>query len=130
MTDGNALEIYRQRYNTFRYLDRLHWQMLQIAVGIVAIGAGIAGASEGSSIWWALLIIGSVLILVSFVMSQIRKGIRKNCTVLRRVGAVIGDDGIPVIKRMGSSGWLGLAVGIIGFLFLVISCVNLGLIYL
>ena len=33
MATKEELEIYKQRYETFRYLDRLRWQMLQIAVG-------------------------------------------------------------------------------------------------
>ena len=33
MAAPDELEIYRQRYETYRHLDRLRWLMLQIVVG-------------------------------------------------------------------------------------------------
>ncbi len=44
MSDQNNLEIYKQRYDTFRHLDRLRWQMFQIAVGAAALILGLRGS--------------------------------------------------------------------------------------
>ena len=44
MATTEALEIYKQRYDTYRHLDKLRWQMFQIAVGsgsvVLAFGRG------------------------------------------------------------------------------------------
>ena len=38
MATTDQQEIYKQRYEMFRHLDRLLWQMLQIAVGVDLLG--------------------------------------------------------------------------------------------
>ena len=44
MPTKEELEIYKQRYETYRHFDKLRWQMLQIAVGagsvVLAFGGG------------------------------------------------------------------------------------------
>ena len=43
-------EVYRQRYETFRHLDRLRWQMLQIAVGIGSVVLAFGGDAARSAV--------------------------------------------------------------------------------
>lgn len=97
MADEKALEIYRQRYATFRHLDRLRWQLLQIlGVGSIAFIINANGNGSISSLWWALL--GWMFIIFGVVMERIRKGLNDNNEVLRDVAIHIGDKGIPVAK--------------------------------
>ena len=48
MATNEELEIYKQRYETFRYLDRLRWQMLQIAVivGSLILASGTENLNQ------------------------------------------------------------------------------------
>ena len=41
MAEQENIEIYRQRYETFRHLDKLRWQMLQILVAIGSLNCSI-----------------------------------------------------------------------------------------
>ena len=47
MTDEN-LEIYRQRYETYRHFDKLRWQMLQILVAIASATALLLRYTTGT----------------------------------------------------------------------------------
>ncbi|MCY3996752.1 MAG: hypothetical protein OXF07_11460 [Rhodobacter sp.] len=46
------LEIYRQRYETFRHLDRLRLQMLQILVAVGTATTLVLKATSGPPEWW------------------------------------------------------------------------------
>jgi uncharacterized membrane protein HdeD (DUF308 family) len=95
MEKGSAEIIYQQRYETFRHLDRLRWQMLQIGVAAGTILAAVAGGANIQSRWWIWLVIGLVLLLNGLAMEQIGNGIRKNSDVLLEAASAIGDTGIP-----------------------------------
>ena len=119
MTDINLVEIYRQRYETFRHLDKLRWQMLQILVAVGSAFALTIRATPGKTDWWLLMSIGFALGIISFVSFQINNGIRKNGIVLREVGKKIGDASIPDTsqKRLSSSHWVSVFIMIIALGF-------------
>ena len=52
MATIGALEIYKQRYETYRHLDRLRWQMLQIAVGVGSLRILAFARSGREPDWW------------------------------------------------------------------------------
>ena len=52
MTKTDYLEIYKQRYETFRHLDRLQWQMLQIAVGAASVILVVLARNDSELEWW------------------------------------------------------------------------------
>ncbi|MFC1720733.1 hypothetical protein ACFL0K_00555 [Patescibacteria group bacterium] len=95
-TVTEQLEIYKQRYETFRHLDKLRWQMLQIAIAtgsvILTFGKSDSTAEPG---WWIWATVGMVLLILGFAMMRISNGIKKNGENLRRVGDIIGDVNIP-----------------------------------
>ncbi|WP_299955412.1 hypothetical protein [uncultured Roseobacter sp.] len=95
------IEIYRQRYETFRHLDRLRWQMAQVLVAVLSAAALIFRTSPdgvGGAFW---LFLGLAFLTIALVMNRISQGIEKNGEVLKAFGAAVGDDRIP----SASSGW-------------------------
>ena len=46
MATPEKLEIYKQRYDTYRHLDRLRWQIFQIAVGAGTLTLAFARGTE------------------------------------------------------------------------------------
>ena len=51
MATPEQIEIYKQRYDTFRHLDRLRWQIFQIAIGVGTLTLAFARDS-GKPDWW------------------------------------------------------------------------------
>ena len=73
MATIDEIEIYKQRYETYRHLDRLRWQMLQIAIGV---GSLILAFARGGCKpdWWIFLVVGLLLIIFGSAMLKIGHG--------------------------------------------------------
>jgi len=116
------LEIYKQRYETFRHLDKLRWQMLQIAVATGSLVL-VFGKDGSKPEWWVWVAIGMILLILGFAMMQIGNGIRKNGKVLHNAGNAIGDVNIP--KQLSNwrsiSFWIALIMIVVGFVSLALS---------
>ena len=115
MATPAEMEIYRQRYETYRHLDRLRWQMLPIAGGAgAAILAFARYRSEPE--WWVFLGVGLLLTISGVAMLRIGQGINKNGEVLRKVAAVIGDDDIPSVGKWYKSVafWISWTMVVLG----------------
>ena len=123
----NWLEIYRQRYETFRYLDNLHWFMLQIAVGGGAVATTFLSTSNQDAIWWHYVLIGTLFTAVSVSMLRIKSGARANNIVLREFGQKIGDTQIPENKSLTKSGshWVTIAIMFLGLASIVFGLTTL-----
>lgn len=103
----DVLEVYRQRYETFRHLDKLRWQMVQISVATAPIILAFGAKQNGAPAWWVYLTAGALLIIFGFVMEKIRKGIIANAVVLSKFGTMVGDTSIPAgTNRAGSTSYL------------------------
>ena len=114
MATPAELEIYRQRYETYRHLDRLRWQMLPIAGGAgAAILAFARYRSEPE--WWVFLGVGLLLTISGVAMLRIGQGINKNGEVLRKVAAVIGDKDIPSVGKWYKSVAFWISWTMVGF---------------
>ena len=120
MATTAELEIYRQRYETYRHLDRLRWQMLPVAAGA---GAAILAFARYRSepVWWVFLGVGLLLIISGVAMLRIGQGINRNGEVLRKIAATIGDKDIPPVgKRLKSVAfwisWTMIGLGVISLL--------------
>ncbi len=94
MATINQVEIYKQRYETYRHLDRLRWQMLQIAVGAGSLILAFAGGGSEPD-WWVFAAVGTLLIILGSVMLRIGHGINMNSKVLSKAASAVGDIGIP-----------------------------------
>ena len=117
MATTAELEIYRQRYETYRHLDRLRWQMLPVAAGA---GAAILAFARYRSepVWWVFLGVGLLLVISGVAMLRIGQGINRNGEVLQKIAATIGDQDIPPVgKRLKSVAfwisWTMIGLGVI-----------------
>lgn len=127
MDDNNDLEIYRQRYATFRHLDRVRWQLLQISVGVGSLALVLAARDGGELAWWALVGLGVMFIVFGVAMEKIRHGINNNNNILREYAIRIGDQGIPETSKPWQSvawriAWILIAVGVVCIIVAIIQC--------
>lgn len=122
MATDNQIEVYRQRYETYRHLDRLRWQMLQIAVGgsslILAFARG-----DSKAHWWVLAVAGFLLIMFGLVMIRIGHGINKNGEVLSEAASAVGDTGIPSTSKWwrSISFWIAFVLVVSGITCIALS---------
>lgn len=117
MTHKN-LEIYQQRYETYRHFDKLRWQMLQILVAIASATALLLRYTTGTLEWWFFCLLGTSLLIIGFVMLRIGDGIRANNKVLKKAAEAIGDNGIPTVSNPCRSvaHWISVSVMVLGAL--------------
>jgi F0F1-type ATP synthase assembly protein I len=110
------IEIYKERYETFRHLDRLRWQSPMIAlVG----GSALLGLTKAEQFiyppFWSFIIFAILCFLSAFLIFQIRKGVRKNDEALTEAAREIGDLRIPgSTNSRGASWWFMLFLIILG----------------
>lgn len=121
-----AQQIYQQRYETYRHLDRLRWQMFQIAVATGSVVLAFGKGSGSTPDWWVIAAVGVLFASFGIVMERIRCGISKNGDILRAAAEVIGDTGIPVASSGMKNVSFLIAITLIalGVLCLVISIVR------
>jgi hypothetical protein len=121
MDKETALEVYKQRYEVWRHLDKLRWQLVQLLVAIFSASALVVRATEGAVEWWFTLALSTSLIAIAFSMHRISGGIRRNQKMLRTSAEIVGDTDQPDVNQMGRSvyHWLTVTVGLagVGFLF-------------
>ncbi len=117
------LEIYRQRYETFRHLDKLRWQMLQIAIATGSVVLAFGTSTSTRPEWWTWAAVGVILLILGIAMIRIGNGVRKNGEALRNAGNTIGDTNIP--KQLSNSRsvsfWIAITMIIIGLVSLKLS---------
>ncbi len=123
MATTDELEVYKQRYETYRHLDRLRWQMLQIAVGA---GSLILAFARGDSKpeWLVFAVVGLMLIMFGVVMLRIGHGIKMNGQVLSKAAALVGDADIPSVSKCWKSVafWIASMLIVIGVVCIVLAC--------
>ena len=122
MATNEELEIYKQRYETFRYLDRLRWQILQISVVICALILGF-GKNGTEPEPWVFVAVGVLLTIFGLTMLKIRRGINMNNQVLQRAAIQVGDTEIPPVSRWWKSigCWISVVLICLGALCIAIS---------
>jgi len=117
------LETYRQRYETFRHLDKLRWQMLQIAIATGSVVLAFGSSASTKPEWWTWAAVGMILLILGVAMVRIGNGVRKNGKILRNAGNTIGDMDIP--KQLSNwssvSFWIAIVMIIIGLVSLKLS---------
>lgn len=115
------LEIYKQRYETFRHLDKLFWQMLQIAAAATSVVLAFGNKDLNNPEWWIIIAVGAILTVLGIAMLKIDHGKRGNGRVLNWVGNKIGDTKIPGqrSKWCSASYWTALSVTGLGLACLI-----------
>lgn len=109
-------DVYNQRYETFRHLDKLRWQMLQLLVAVASATAFVLRTTSGVIEWWFFFLLGSALILLAWVMIRIGDGIRNNAIALKVAAEAIGDNDMPDVSNEWKSValWIALLVLVLG----------------
>ena len=122
MTDEN-IEIYRQRFETFRHFDKLRWQMMQILVAVASATALLLRSTAGTIVWWFYCLLGASLLFIGFVMIRIGNGIKANARVLKKAAENVGDDGMPTTSSLWRSvaHWISVSVMVLGTFLLATS---------
>lgn len=121
MSDPNQLEVYKQRYETYRHLDKLRWQLLTVLGSIFSAAAIVLRATSGPTEWWFSLALGVSLLFIAWLIFRINTGIIQNQKVLRKAGQAIGDDAIPDVSNrwLAASHWLVMVSGLSGIAFVL-----------
>lgn len=124
MATPDELEIYKQRYETYRHLDRLRWQMLQIAVGVGSLGILAFARSGREPDWWVFAAVGPMLAMFGVAMLRIGRGINMNNQVLRRAAALVGDAEIPQVSKWWKSVsfWISFTLVVVGVVCIGLAC--------
>ena len=118
---NNDLEIYKQRYDTFRHLDRLRWQMFQIAVITASLVMGIKGeplANLHGVIWVGM---GTLFVFLGFAKLKISEEIMRNYFALKDSGRKIKDTYIPDGTKSGITSAITAALLVTGYIFIRIG---------
>ncbi len=124
--DQNHLEIYKQRYETWRYLDRLRWQMFQIAVLTTAFVLGFKGGPQTNILAGISYVgIGIVFIVLGRVSKKIGDGIIMTSKTLRKFGKEVGDTDIPEATKHGIAFKIVKGLYVAGILCIVIGALML-----
>lgn len=115
-----STEIYNQRYETFRHLDKLRWQMLQLLIAIASATALVLRSTTGEIEWWFFILLGVALTILSFVMLRIGEGIRNNASALKLAADAVGDHGLPNVSNKWKSvaHWIAIMVMSAGVSFI------------
>jgi hypothetical protein len=110
------IEVYRQRYETFRHFDRLRWQMLQLLVAVVSAAGLVSRASSQPVGGWLWVMVGLACLIIAIVMFRVSSGMRGNNVALMEAAARLGDEDIPDLQNgmKSFSFWLTVIVGLAG----------------
>lgn len=116
MASNEEIEIYRQRYETYRHLDKLRWQMLQISVAVAPLVLAFSVRNNQPPPIWSWVAIGIFLLITGWVMERIRTGVNKNATVLKKYSEILGDADQPDINgwKTSSAFWTSFALRAVG----------------
>ena len=119
-----ALAIYKQKYDTWRHLDSLRWQVPGVVFASSAVILGFARQPDGLPSRWVMVLYGIFVLMSAWLMLRIGHNLAQNNKALRSAAFTIGDHSIPKPpRRLSASNWgiifllmLG-AISLVGGLF-------------
>jgi hypothetical protein len=116
MAEENQLEVYRQRYEVFRHLDSLRWQMFQTAIASAGIVMALGKDSMAVGSSWLWVAIALIFIALGTAMFRINYGVNSNNKMLKAAADAIGDSRIPFREYWftGVSNWIAAAMVLVG----------------
>ena len=96
MNDQNNtdLELYKQRLETHRHLDKLRWQMFQLAIILTSLVVGLRGyalpdVKDATGTWYGAATLFTIL---GFIKLYLCLKIHKNSISLGYYKRKVGDD--------------------------------------
>ena len=116
-------EVYQQRYETYRHLDQLRWQVVQVGVATASAIFAFSEKNNSSISWWALVACGVVLLFTGVILGRIRSGIINNSIPLKLAGEQLGDTYLPNVgnKWKSVAFWIEVPIYCLGFVALVFA---------
>ena len=112
MADQNDLEIYKQRYETYRHLDRLRWLMFLAAVGVALLYLLLGGFRFGSAGW---LVLGGLLLSLGAAKLRIGQKAAEFAEALAAFAQSSENaENIPETPQQGASFWFGRILAAFG----------------
>lgn len=121
MGKEEQLEIYRQRYEVFRHLDTLRWQLFQTAIATAGIVMALGKDSIAAGSTWFWGAIALIFISIGGGKLRINYGANSNNRMLKEVAEKIGDNKIPVRENWynGVSNYTAITMVLVGTAALV-----------
>ncbi len=123
--DENARERYGQRYETWRHLDGLRYQTIQVSLGVFGLAAAFLQADIAVPHSW-LMMVTSVIILAQWkLLTKLNDAIVANGIALNQFASEIGDNLVPDVSNRAKSFfyWLEVAFLVIGISLLLIGSI-------
>ena len=123
MGNEENIEIYQQRYNTFRHLDTLRWQMLQTALASSGVVLAFGKDSNLANNSWPWIVVGTILTVLGGARLRMDFGVSDNGRALTTAAKAIGDNSIPPpgVWRKSISVWISLTMIGVGLLVIAIT---------
>ena len=103
LSEENDIEIYKQRYETWRHLDKIRWQIIQFYIAILTGIVLLYQYDSTPKPAWIIPAIGIVIMSTSLALFKVNSGIRANGKVLHEIGNKVGDIGIPDVSNSSQS---------------------------
>jgi uncharacterized membrane protein len=117
------VEIYKERYETWRHLDRTRYQIIQLTIALCA--AALVGFENGYLISgpWISGSAGIILGILWQVLAKVNSAIQKNGEALRIYGLAVGDDQIPDVSKKDFSifFWIESLFAVFGFVLVLLA---------
>lgn len=125
--DEFAIERYRQRYETWRHLDKIRYQTVQLAIGIAGAIALVIRATGAGFPSWLWIVLAVIFGLLWQTLSKVNLAIRKNGDALNRFGKDVGDELLPDVSKKDRSVffYIETSFGVLAIFFLLLACISL-----
>jgi len=121
METKRKTEAYSERYATWRHLDRIRYQIIQLAIAFIGAVALIADFDGGLLPAWISLLVGVVYFALWGILAKVNSAIRGNSEALREFGKTVGDDKLPDVSKKDRSVFYYVEIGffVLGLTFVL-----------
>jgi hypothetical protein len=121
METKRKTEAYSERYATWRHLDSIRYQIIQLAIAFIGAVTLIADFENGLLPAWVSLLVGVVYFALWGILAKINSAIRENGEALREFGKTVGDDRLPDVSKKDRSVFHYIEIGfcVLGLTFIL-----------
>lgn len=99
----DARERYGQRYETWRHLDGLRYQTIQMTIGIFGVVAAILQIKSTFPSSLLLFVMGGIMLSQWKLLAKINDGIVLNGIALEEFAREVGDRHVPNVSQRNKS---------------------------
>ncbi|WP_299192201.1 hypothetical protein [uncultured Litoreibacter sp.] len=119
-------QAYSERYATWRHLDGIRYQIIQLSIAFIGAVVILTDIGDGSFPPWMYFLIGLVYLALWGVLAKVNSAIRGNGAALREFGKTIGDDKLPDVSQKERSVFFYIELGyfLLGATFLLAAILS------